>query len=372
MNGKLMLRGGSGLTALMLAPMLHLMACGSDAPPPRPAHLKPFTFEVDWGGPEYIGYYAAQFLGYYDEAGLDVTIKTGGGSAIAAQGLLDGTIPLGTASANAIVRAALEKTGGEPPSDGAALPSVAAVILPENPSVVITRKDINISSAEDFAGLKIGYPSKSAEAFREFESLLQLHPGLESRLTLTEYFLQGGQQFRSGEIDALITYLMDVPADLEADGVPFNVVRLKDLGVDVAGQCIVLAPKAAVDPVQLDAFLRASYDGWEYVRRNPENAAKLYAAKFPQQNPVKLEIIARHCASLLPPPTPGNTAQAYTDRAAIRAALLDSLNLLLETQGARWDDAERDRFVAALLPGEGADPAASAPEDAGSPAPGGY
>lgn len=348
MNRKPTERHEGMLLAVAFASLLLLSGCGSDAPAPRPSNLKPFTFELDWGGPEYIGFYMAQLLGYYDEAGLDVTIKTGGGSAIAAQGLLDGTIPLGTASANAIVRTAFEQLGAG--SDPRGFPAIRALILPENPSVVILRKGLRVETPEDFAGLKLGYPSKASEAFQEFQALLDLNPGLEERINLTEFFLQGGQQFRSGEIDGLITYLMDVPSELEAEGVPFETVRLKNLGLNVPGQCIVVSPGAPIDPAQLEAFLRASYEGWEYVRRNPENAAKLYAAKNPQANPAKLGIIARHCADLLPPPSPGNTARAYTDPAAIRSSLMDSLDLILASRGWHWDEAERERFVAAFTP----------------------
>ncbi len=338
------------LGVLGLAITSLLFACGgSDAGTIQRSteNLQPVDFALDWSGPEYMGFYIAQTMGYYADRGLNVRLLPGAGSAAASEGILDGSIGFGTVSANAVIREIVDRAGS-----GAfateSVPHIPAIIFSQSPSVIITGKNRRISKPQDLAGLKIGYTSEVAEAYRQFIELLGLNPGLEEQITLQEDLLQSTRKLKEGEIDALVTYMMDVPPVLEVDGFQHNATLLSDLGLNVPSQCIFVGSSAQISPETLSAFIDASCEGWDYVRRNPENAAKLFEKMLPGQDVEKIGIVARHCSSLLPPRNASNITQPYTDPSQLRVWLRGSIDVAVDARGLGWSDAEREALVAAL------------------------
>jgi NitT/TauT family transport system substrate-binding protein len=335
---------GRGMAFVAAAAALGL-GCSGGSETPRASNLQPLEFRLDWWeSPEYIGYFIAQMQGYYADEGLEVTMKAGGGSATAARMLTEGSITLGTVNTHALVREALAQASS---AEGGELstPRVLAIVFPKNPSVIALRSGVRVTKPEDLAGLKIGFPSPSAEAYREFMELLAFHPGLEQRVKLESFFLQAVPQLKSGEIDGLLTYLMEAPSDLEAEGYDFSVAKLGDLGIDVSGQCIAIGRDAKIDPEVLEGFVRASIRGWEYVRAEPDNAAKLFVGRFPDNDLEKTRIVIRQCLSVMPTGG-GSPAAAYTDPGQLRASVERSLDVLLQGKTA---PVTRETFIRGLV-----------------------
>jgi ABC-type nitrate/sulfonate/bicarbonate transport system substrate-binding protein len=337
-----------GIGALIVAGIAMTLFLSEDsAGPARRAgsNLQPLEFHIDWWeSPEYIGYFMADMLGFYADRGLDVTIKPGGGSAAAARALLEGRIALGTANAHSVAREVWEQAGagGSGWEDG---PRIVAVVFTRSPSVLVTQSNLKISTPENLAGLRIGFPSASAEAYREFVELLEKHPEVKARVTLEPFFLQAIPQLKSGAIDGLLSYLMEVPADLESENYRFNAVPLSQLGADVGGQCIAVGRGARIDPAVLEGFLSASARGWEYVRNNPDNAAKLFVGKYPDATLDRTRIVIRQCMDLLPPPSTTDGRSGYTDPSVLRETAGRSFDML---QGPGGPAVDRETFVNTL------------------------
>ncbi len=339
------------LGVLRLAIASLLFACGgSDSGTVQRSteNLQPVEFALDWSGPEYMGFYIAQTMGYYADRGLNVRLVPGAGSAAASMGILDGSIGFGTVSANALIREIVDRAGAGGVAAVESVPHIPAIIFSQSPSVIITGKNRRISTPQDLAGLKIGYTSEVAEAYRQFRELLGLNPGLEEQITLQEDLLESTRKLKAGEIDALVTYMMDVPPVLEVDGFQHNTTLLSELGLKVPSQCIFVGSSANIAPETLSAFIDASCEGWDYVRRNPETAAKLFEKMLPGQNVEKVEIVARHCSDLLPPQNPSNITLPYTDSAQLRLWLRKSVDAIVDARGLGWSDAEREALVAGL------------------------
>jgi len=55
-------------------------------------------------GPDYIGFFVANELGYYKDEGLSVSIRSGNGAESAAKLLASNTIAIGTTTVDALIR----------------------------------------------------------------------------------------------------------------------------------------------------------------------------------------------------------------------------------------------------------------------------
>lgn len=336
---------------LSLVVAASLTSCGDSGslPAVRPSeNLETVEFALDWAGPEYIGYYAARAMGYYADAGLNVKLLPGAGSAASSAGMLEGSIPFGTVSASALVREIVKRAGpgAELPDS---LPVIKAIVFPNSPSVILTSSQLRISTVQDLAGLKVGYPSEVSEAYQQFQELLGAHPGLREQIVFREDMIQVVQQLKTGSIDALLTYMMDAPPTLELDDFDYHAVLYSDLGLNVPSQCIVVDPAASVDPEMLRKFMEASIDGWEYVRRNPETAARLFDKELPGQPENKTAIVARYTVDFLPPARPADPLATYTDREARASAIHAATDAVLTAEGFAWSEAQREELVQALL-----------------------
>lgn len=80
----------------------------SDKALAQKAPLKPVTLVLEWTGiqPQHFGFWIAKERGWYAEEGLDVTIKSSGGSAQAMQLVTGGQAEFGNVAASSLVQAA--------------------------------------------------------------------------------------------------------------------------------------------------------------------------------------------------------------------------------------------------------------------------
>ncbi|MGH3045364.1 MAG: ABC transporter substrate-binding protein, partial [Gaiellaceae bacterium] len=94
------------LAALVAAVLLALVACGGDDDEDgdasgdtgggEPAELQPATLQLKWvTQAQFAGYYAALDQGYYEDEGIDLTIKPGGPDIVPEQVVLGGQAEFG-------------------------------------------------------------------------------------------------------------------------------------------------------------------------------------------------------------------------------------------------------------------------------------
>src|SRR6266508_5128479 len=114
----------------------------------------PVTFQLNWmaGGPN-AGFAVALAEGYYRDAGLDVTIVQGNGSANTAQLVANGRAQLAYADAVSVSQLIAK---------GAPM-KIVATVYQSNPNAVMALKKTGIKSVKDLAGKKVGVPSGSSQ-----------------------------------------------------------------------------------------------------------------------------------------------------------------------------------------------------------------
>src|SRR5215813_6710617 len=169
----------------------------------------PVTFQLNWmaGGPN-AGFEAALAEGFYKEAGLDVTIVQGNGSANTAQLVANGRAQLAYADAVAVSQLIAK---------GAPM-KIVATIYQSNPNEVDALKKAGIRSLKDLAGKKVGIPAGSSQATM-LPLLLKANNLRESDLTLMNMPLQSMvPALLQGQVDAILGSVDSYRIQLEAQG----------------------------------------------------------------------------------------------------------------------------------------------------------
>jgi NitT/TauT family transport system substrate-binding protein len=231
------------------------------------------TIQLKWvTQAQFAGYYVAQDKGFYEEAGLDVTIKPGGPDIAPPQVIAGG-------GADVIIdwmpSALASREKGVP------LVNIAQVF--EKSGMMLTcRKDSGITSPQDFPGHTLGvwffgneYPFLSWMAKLDIptdggekgvtvlkqgfnvDPILQKQAACVSTMTYNEYWQI---------IDAGLT---------EDDLI---VYKYEDQGVATLEDGLYVLEDSLKDPAFVDKmarFVKASLKGWDYARQNPDEAAEI-------------------------------------------------------------------------------------------------
>ena len=231
------------------------------------------TLQLKWvTQAQFAGYYVAQDKGFYEEAGLDVTIKPGGPDVAPPQVIAGG-------GADVIIdwmpSALASREKGVP------LVNIAQ-IFKKSGMMLTCRKDSGIKSPADFKGrtlgvwffgneypflswmAKLGIPTEGGDngvtvlkqGFN-VDPILQKQADCVSTMTYNEYWQI---------IDAGLT-----PDDL-------IVYKYEDQGVATLEDGLYVLEKSLGDPAfveKMARFLKASVKGWEWAQKNPDDAAEI-------------------------------------------------------------------------------------------------
>ena len=283
------------------------------------------TLQLKWvTQAQFAGYYVAKAKGFYDEAGLDVTINPGGPDIAPPQVIAGG-------GADVIVdwmpSALASREKGVP------LVNIAQPFK-RSGMMLTCRKDTGISNPEDFRGrtlgvwfygneypflswmAKLGIPTdgsgqgvKVLKQGFNVDPLLQKQADCISTMTYNEYWQV---------IDAGIK-----PEDL-------IVFKYEDQGVATLEDGLYVSEANLKDPAFVDKmarFVAASMKGWDWARENPDAAAQIVLDN--------------------------DATGAQTEKHQVR--MMGEINKLTEGSNGVLDPADYERTVQTLLSG-GSDP----------------
>ena len=283
------------------------------------------TLQLKWvTQAQFAGYYVAKEKGFYDEAGLDVTINPGGPDIAPPQVIAGG-------GADVIVH----WMPSAPASREKGVPLVNIAQPFKRSGMMLTcRKDTGISNPEDFRGrtlgvwfygneypflswmAKLGIPTdgsgqgvKVLKQGFNVDPLLQKQADCISTMTYNEYWQV---------IDAGIK-----PEDL-------IVFKYEDQGVATLEDGLYVSEANLKDPAFVDKmarFVAASMKGWDWARENPDAAAQIVLDN--------------------------DATGAQTEKHQVR--MMGEINKLTEGSNGVLDPADYERTVQTLLSG-GSDP----------------
>jgi NitT/TauT family transport system substrate-binding protein len=263
MDRRSVLRAGTG--AIALGAPAFIRAQGS---------LQKFKFNLGWKvEASGAGYILAQRRGYYRDAGLDVAIDTGNGSAAAISLVASGAYDAASADLGTMI----EFNTANPASKLTAV----AIQYDLNPNSVIVRRDGPIRTASDLAGRTL--------AAQPFNAARKMFPVLAKAQNFDANSVKWDNvapdiaytRFIKGDFDALAIFYFTGMLNPKARGMTAEQVRAfrySELGVRSYGNGIVASSAAITGmPDAVRAFVQASTRGW--VEAMAEPAAAIAAVK---------------------------------------------------------------------------------------------
>ena len=255
-------------SALVLAFLFAALAASAAAQTPKPMKL---TLNFLAGGPQ-AGFMYAKKLGYYKDAGIDLTIEEGKGSATTAQQVATNQTDVAFADAPAAMQI---RSKGAPVK-------IVAPILQTNGFAIISIEGSGINTPKDLLGKRLAVQPGTAQTTL-LDAILA-----ENKIDKTKVDIVN--------IDpaALVGALLEKKVDAILAGADFQSVQIRDRGFkvkdilyrDVGVPTVGLSIIARDDRLKADAdlykrFVAASLKGWDEARKNPDAAAAAVIEQFP-------------------------------------------------------------------------------------------
>ena len=243
-----------------------ILALGSFASATAAFAATPIKFQLDWRfeGP------AALFLqpvakGYFQAAGLNVSVDAGSGSGGAIQRVASGSYDMGFADLAAL----MEFHANNP--DVKDKPVAVMMVYNNTPASVMSLKKSGIAKPSDLTGKKLGAPVFDAGR-RGFPLFAKANKVGDVQWTTMDPPLRETMLVR-GDVDAITGFTFTSLLNLEARGVKaadVAVMPFADNGVKLYGNAIIASAKLVREnPDAVRAFLKAFTKGAKEVMANP-------------------------------------------------------------------------------------------------------
>lgn len=221
------------------------------------------------------GQFAAHMEGFYEEAGLDMTIQAGGGGVSNTQLVAAGQVDFGMGSTDEILLAR---------NDGIPLVAIAG-IFQQSPQALMFHEGQDIESFEDLNGRDV-YVSPGAGFFEFMKA--------EFDLDVNEFSYTGDSTaFMNDEEAVSQSYMTSEPFNLEKEGIEVDWLLNGDSGYEVYGNLLFTTEQMIEEqPEVVRAYVEASIEGWNYYKDNHEEVIPFIQEYNPEMPTEQLEYSA--------------------------------------------------------------------------------
>ena len=231
------------------------------------------TLQLKWVAQgQFAGYFIAKDKGFYEEAGLDVTIKPGGPDISPVQVIVGG-------GADVIVDWMADALASR--EKGVALVNIAQPFK-QSGLLFVCRKDTGIQSPADFKGKNLGvwFFGNEYPFFAWMSKLgLKTEGGPDGVTVIKQAFNVDPLIQKQADCISAMRYneygqILDAglkPEDLK-------VFNYRDEGVGMLEDGLYTTEDKLKDPAFVDKmarFVKASMKGWDYAREHPDEAAQI-------------------------------------------------------------------------------------------------
>ena len=220
---------------------------------------------------QFAGYYMALEKGYYEQAGLNVTIIEGGPDHSPLKHVVSNEGHYGISDSGIMVAHAK----GQPVK-------VIAAVFQHSPLALAVRKNSGIRSFKELRGKRIMMQQDEMDA----SIVAALH---KAGLTNSDFIRQNTSfnldDLINGNTDAFSVYISDQPHQLKERGIPYRLLEPMEYDIDFYGD-ILFTSRKEVDrhPERVAAFKRASIQGWQYALDHVDESIQLIRSKYNSQN----------------------------------------------------------------------------------------
>ncbi|MGO4731028.1 ABC transporter substrate-binding protein [Paenibacillus sp. 2KB_22] len=225
---------------------------------------------------EHGGLYAAKEQGYYNEAGLDMTIQAGGPQVSPTQIVASGKAQFGLATADQLLVAREE-----------GIPLVAiATIFQKSPQGLMVHANQNMSSLADLNNRSV-YVGTGSVFWDFVKSKYQL--GNVKELAYTGSLAP----FVADETVAIQGYVTSEPYEMKQQNVDINFLLLADAGYNPYSNVLFTTEQYIKDhPDIVRGYVEASMKGWDYYKTNYDTVNDVILKENPDFTKEKLNYAA--------------------------------------------------------------------------------
>jgi NitT/TauT family transport system substrate-binding protein len=274
------------LPVLAIAAAFAVVGCGGgdDDEEATPAEdLTPVTLQLKWvTQAQFAGYYAADEQGYYEDEGLDMTIRPGGPDIVPEQVVLGGQAEFGINWLDNLLATR---------DQGQNIVNIAQVFA-RSGMTEVTWKDTGLDAITDLEGKKVGVWLGGNE-HKLFAALTKngIDPQQDVDVVAQPFDMN---LFLNREVDAAAAMTYNELAQvLEVENPDtgelytlddLNVFLMSDLGTGALEDGIFVREDWIADAANQDVakrFLKASFRGWIYCRDNPDSCVETVLANGP-------------------------------------------------------------------------------------------
>jgi NitT/TauT family transport system substrate-binding protein len=254
---------------LLLALCLPLAACGTgQSATPRPHLTVGLTYIPDI---QFAPFYVADALGYYRDAGIDVSFHQGietNEFALLAAGKEDAIF----AGGDEVLEA----------RDASNLPLVdVATVFQKYPVSLVMPADSPIHTAADLRGHTIGVPGHYGATWTGLLALLHSAGLSRSDVTIQDIGFTQVVALQTHKVDAVMGYANNEAVQLPRQGFAIRTLDVWNVQPLVSNGLVVLQSELKSHPDQVRALVSATLRGVQYASAHPEETVRLSARYVP-------------------------------------------------------------------------------------------
>ncbi|MGL5453055.1 MAG: diguanylate cyclase domain-containing protein [Aeromonas sp.] len=278
-------RPSSPSTRWVLPMLVSMLMTGLFSPSLRAEQQ--ITVQLPWQHQfRFAGYYAAIAKGFYQDAGLHVTLREATAHTDVVSDVVSGKAQFGISGSDLL----LDRAAGRPVV-------VLAAVLQHSPLVLLTLDRPDIRSAADLANKRLMLKPGSKEL------LSYLIAQTQKSEWKSQPDSQGLQALINGEVDVISAHSSFEPYHLQQKGIPYQLFSPRSIGLDFYGDNLFTSEHELITHEdEVYAFQQASLKGWRYAMDNPNEMINLILAKYPHvASRAQLEFEAREIKALMQP-----------------------------------------------------------------------
>jgi ABC-type nitrate/sulfonate/bicarbonate transport system substrate-binding protein len=227
------------------------------------------SLQLSWlHSAQFAGSYIALDRGWWAEAGLDVSLLSGGPNAPVEPPVVSGAALVGISAAD-YTAAAVEQ--------GAPF-KILAVAMQKNPFVIASLPANPVNEPADLVGKRIGMALANTPVLQALCTLNGVDiDGIE--IIPTQY---SAQPLLAGEVDCLLCWETDLPVAMAMQGVESLTMLMADYGYAVHSQTYIATEDSFANRrSELVALMSGEVRGWEAYREDTDAAAALTLEMYP-------------------------------------------------------------------------------------------
>jgi len=244
------------------------------------SNLEKVSVQLSWKHQfQFAGYYVAKELGYYEDAGIDVTLKEFEYGMKISNMIKNRKVDFAIGRSSLLI----EKANGKD--------IVALGAIFQNSPLMLLTTDESINNLDDLKNKKIMITTDAQET-AAITAMLNSH-----KLNLSDLQLQK-HSFNINDLitkktDIMASYLSNEPIVLDDKNIKYKIFDPKDFGFDFYSDILYTSSEYIKNnPKLTKAFFEATLKGWEYAFNNIGKTSKIIHQKYNTQNKALISLVS--------------------------------------------------------------------------------